>query len=374
LPEEVTEPTEGARVVRPAQGAASRLWEGEVSWLAVVNILLRRRRIIVLVALAVVIVTVLPEYPTKREYTASATFLPRGQQSGMMSRLASQLGFGGAGGEGAASPQFYIDLLRSRSVLGPVVESPLQFRTDSGPTVRTLIDVYGLRRAPPASARRSATGRLAGQIKASVSPKTGVITLNVTAPYPSLAEAVGTKLLEELGRFNREIRQSQASIERRFIELQLVEASAELRSAENRLLAFLQENRSFGAPRLAVDRDRIRRELEMHQQVYTGLRQALVQARRDEVHDTPAITVIEKPEAAPRPNPTDISRKAVLAIIVGLLLGAFLALAYEYLSASKRREIDKYEEFRSLREEALTDLSRPFTPLRRLVRRAGTPG
>ena len=104
--------------------------------------------------------------------------------------------------------------------------------------------------------------------------------------------------------FNLLTRQTRAGAERRFVEARLQEAADSLRLVENRHKAFLQANRDFrNSPQLKFENDRLERDVQFQQQLYTSLAQSFEQARIDEVRNTPVITVLEPPDLPASPDP-----------------------------------------------------------------------
>jgi uncharacterized protein involved in exopolysaccharide biosynthesis len=152
-----------------------------------------------------------------------------------------------------------------------------------------------------------------------------MVVVEVQLREAAVSQAVARALLAQLDTFNLRTRQTQASSERRFTEGRLAEARAELRGAENDLLAFLQSNRDFrSSPQLTFLYDRLTRDVTLKQQVYTTLAQAFEQARIDEVRDTPVITVVEDPMLPARADPMPFARAISGGVVLGLALAVFL--------------------------------------------------
>ena len=68
---------------------------------------------------------------------------------------------------------------------------------------------------------------------------------------------------------------AQLPAELQFVEVQARNTEAGLRSAEDRLQYFLQQNRSVsGSPELSFERDRLQRAVSLQQQLYGNMLQA----------------------------------------------------------------------------------------------------
>lgn len=341
----------------------------DVTALDIVNVLLYHRWLIIAITVVLAAIGLALGLSTPRTYTATSTFMPHGRRPmGAGTGLAAQLGLSLGQSEGEQSPQFYADLLRSREILLAVVEAryPSPESPDQG---RTLVQIYGTGGPTQEYRRRQTAEQLKSAINTPISARTGVIGLEVTTHDPALSAAVAKKLLDELVRFNSERRQSQAVAERQFTQQRLSQAAAELRRAEDRLQAFLQQNREFGgSQRLGMEQDRLTRDVTMRQSIYTSLAQAFEQAKIEEVRDSPVLTVIEAPLAPLLPDPRGALRKAITFFMLGLFLGVVIAFVREYMVRSRRRSTDASREFARLRREALDDLLHPWRPVARAVR------
>ena len=351
----------------PPDGAS---WSSQrTSVFALFSDVLRRRVWVVRAVLVTVVAAVLLTVLRPRTYTSSATFLPQSRRGGSsLSGLAAQLGLSVPNGDAMQSPQFYVDLLRSRPILHAAVDTRYAFTTDSGAVHGTLADVYAVPAGRPAARRDAAARRLSDDMEVTSSTRTGVITLKVEARDPQLAQQVVARLIALLNEYNVRTRKSQATAERAFTEQRLDDARAELRRAENRLQDFLVQNREFRrAPTLAFDYDRLSRDLSFRQQTYAALAQAYEQARIEEVRDTPVISVVEEPELPIRPDPRGTVRNVLLGTFAGLLLGALAAIVAAHLDRLRASRSADFLEFSRLRGETVRGLRYPHRAIARLL-------
>jgi tyrosine-protein kinase Etk/Wzc len=351
--------------------------EDEVSFLAIANVLLRHRQLVLgsallVFALVVGIILLLP-----RSYTSESSFMPQTRtQSGSLTGLAAQFGFALplTATDGGQSPAFYTDLVRSRTILEAVVDSQYEYQGDRGPAKGTLVDFYQSKGKTPALRRDAAIRTLEKDVQATTVQKTGVVNLAVTVRQPALARQINQQLLDLINQFNLRTRQSQAGQERRFTERRMDEVRQDLRAAEDRLQQFLQRNRDIrNSPNLTFEADRLQREVTMQQQVFTTLAQAYEQAKIEEVRDTPVITVVERPEVPVRPDRRGLIGKGLLALLLGLVLGAGLAFAKSFAANSDRLASSEAAEFAVLRRQAAGELLWPWKPLAQLLRRRRAP-
>jgi uncharacterized protein involved in exopolysaccharide biosynthesis len=349
---------------------------GEVSLLAVVNVLLRHRGLVIGTAVALATVVCAVTFLVPRTYTSHATLTPQTRRpTAGLSGLAAQFGFSLPIPDGGQSPAFYADLLTSRQILGAVVDTRFEFSADTGAVRGTLVQIYRSTGRTPALRRDNAILRLGKSVDATTVQKTGVIDLAVTERNPVQAKLESDRFIELLNQYNLQTRQTQAGAERRFTEQRLEEVRRDLRGAEDRLQAFLQRNRDYrNSPELNFQQDRLQREVTLQQQLFTTLAESFEQAKIEEVRDTPVITVVEAPEAPVRPDPRGLLRNGLLALIAGALLGLALAIGRSYTVNARSLRLDEATEFDRLRREAMADLVRPWRPIGRAFRRSADPG
>ncbi len=333
----------------------------ELSLLGIVNVLLRHRRIViglpvVLAFLVVGVGLVLP-----RTWTAKATFMPQ-SNAGSLSRLAglaAQLGVNVPTEDPGQSPEFYAELVGSDPILREAVTTEYRV-VDGGDTVRAdLITLYKMGQSTPELRREEAVKLLREQLVVSTGLKTSVVRLAARARTPELAQQIADRLLGLVNTFDLEKRRSQATQERTFIEARLEEARENLRTAEDRLQAFLQQNREFrSSAQLSFQHDRLEREVAMRQQLYTSLAEASEKARIEEVRNTPVITIIEAPLVPARPDSRRLALKGLLALLVGGLAAVGFAFGRELARATQAADPTEAQHLRRLGAEALGDLRR----------------
>lgn len=267
-----------------------------------------------------------------RSWTASATFMPQGDQLQLSSSLASLAGqFGvslGAPSASAPGPQFYVELARSREVLGSVATRSYSVADTLGLIFNRTLDgsIAELLKLEP---RRTHLQTFAAiewlkerGVSATASLDVGVVRLSATTKWPDLSLAIVNGVLDEVSRFNQETRQSEAAAERRFVGDRMAAAELELRAAERDLQDFLRGNRMFQAsPELLFEHDRLQRNVQMRQGVFTALAQSFEQARISEVRNTPVINIIERPSVAPKPDDIYLAFRLIIALVIGAMSG-----------------------------------------------------
>jgi uncharacterized protein involved in exopolysaccharide biosynthesis len=281
---------------------------------------------------------------------------------GALSGVASQFGIALPGGDLRDPPQFYVSLMRSREVLGRLVELPMDDDGDASTPPRTLVDLVG-ESGPTPEARRARTLRQLNEemLETSVDLRSGVVTFSIRSRSPIVSALLAKALLDAVVRFNDERRQSQAGAERRFTEQRLAEVRSELRDAEDKLASFLQRNRDYrNAPTLVFEFDRLSRDVTLRQQIFTALSQAFEQARIEEVRDTPILTVVDAPSLPAIPEPRQLPIKTLVAFVGVLGVGVVVVLSRAALGLDTSNSPTGANELSTLLTDALLDLRRPW--------------
>lgn len=351
----------------------------EVSLFSVTSTVLRHWRPIVFTALAGFLLGVAFTLLRPKTFTATASFMPQASDLSQLplAGLASQFGFNVPTGGAGESPEFYADLLRSREIIGPIVETTFEYfrksgfplRRDSLPAVATLIELYEIEKESHAQDRLYAIEELQSDISVRADRETSVVTVAVKTKWPHVSEQVLRQMMERVTAFNLESRRSQAAAERAFIEARLAQRQAELREVEDRLQRFLQRNRDYqDSPELVFGHDRIQRDVGLRQQVVASLMESYEQARIEEVRNTPVITMIERPELPVKRNRRGIILNAAVGLVLGAMVGLFTAFGRDFVARSRTAEPEEFATLVSLKNEALADLRRmllPFSKARR---------
>lgn len=260
---------------------------------------------------------------TPRSWTSRTSLTPQQRRANApsgLSGLAAQFGVGVPFADGAQSVFFYAELIRSRELLRDVV---LASYTDRTGAKVSLIPLLKVRDKEELVRIDNAVRLLSLRMTVSADPKTNIVRLSVSLPDAEVSRQVAKGILDRVNRFNLEKRQSQARSERAFAERRVLETKADMEVAENRLQAFMAQNRGFlSSSELKVRQDRLDRELSLRQRLYNTLSESFEQARLEEVRDTPVITVLEAPELAAQPDRRFLALKTVLACVSGSVLAA----------------------------------------------------
>jgi uncharacterized protein involved in exopolysaccharide biosynthesis len=259
--------------------------------------------------------TLLPSYYQSGAAFQAETGSPA-QLSGALAGLASQFANLPLGSQNSA--QFFGDLLTTDAVLRRVVHTAFPWERQQVP----LAAIYGLDGQPAALRESNTVRRLRKAIDVDVNVRTGVVRFTVEARTPELSKALADTLLGALNEANIALRQARAAAERTFTADRAVHARQDLAAAEQSLADFYGRNRVItGSPVLQMEEARLRRAVDMAQQVYVQLRLQEEQAAVQEVRNTPAISVIDPPIVPVRRS----WPRRRTAVLIGLLLGVTVA-------------------------------------------------
>ncbi len=328
--------------------------EAGVRPLEFVNILLRRWRLtlglpIVLAVLSAGLALVIP--PT---FTATTTFVPENEAASQipagLAGLAGQFGIS-IGGGSSQSPQFYVALVKSRSIMQHVLLSRYddpRLNTLPGDST-TLLELLELDAEDPGERVSKGLQRLQRLLTVNSDPQTNIVNIDVKSPYPNIAAEVANRFVALIHEFNTTTRQSQAHAQRIFTDERVAAAEEELRQAEGHLRTFLERNRRWQqSPELVFEQGWLQRRVTIAQEVYLSLRREHESVRIQEVNDTPVITVVDRavpPEQRSSPRRTLM---VILAFTFGTILAAFSAVVLEFLQRLERRGDKDYMELREL--------------------------
>lgn len=329
--------------------AASAERVPSTSLLRLTAALLERWRFIVVLGIVGAVIAAVWSLLATPRFRSRARFALEEQRGlaevGGLAALAGQLGGGTLGG--MRSLQFYAEVLTGPRLLEEIA---LDTFAEPGTGVRKpLVELLGIREETPALTLSSAVDFLqTDAVTTTTNERTGTIGLEVALRDPQLAADVANRLFERLEAFNSESRNSTASARRRFAEREIVRARNELTDVEGELRRFLETNRDgLNSPRLEMTREQLQRRISVLNAVYTRLATELQDARIDEVRDTPAFTLVQRPEPAPYREFPQRTRMT----LIGGVFGAALAILVIAVRASgwSARAIDPagYEALRS---------------------------
>jgi uncharacterized protein involved in exopolysaccharide biosynthesis len=325
----------------------------EISLLALGSVFLRHRMLIAAFALLGAVVAFLFAITGPKVYVSTVTFIPQASQqpTSGLALAASQLGIVVPSANGAWRPSMYIELLGSRELLEPIARDTLTVAEQRNRRF-TVVDLLKIKAPNRGLQTEFAIKQLRSMIVPTEVKTLGGVRVKVATAWPSVSLALANRVVKGINDFNIKTRRSEAGEELRFVEEQAVEAESALRSAEDRLQAFLQSNRVIGSPELSFERDRLQRAVSLRQELQTSWLKSREDARIREVRDIPVITVFEAPRLPLLREPRKSAQKAILGGIVGGILGVLIAFISQMGAAARREHGEDARQFFDLVEEA----------------------
>jgi tyrosine-protein kinase Etk/Wzc len=297
-----------------------------------VNVVLKRRRLIASGVLVAVLLAVIGSGRVKPTFTASAKFLPS-RDPNMSSRMATLVGAGEIKSfEQNVTSEYYGELLQGSDFLARIAKKKYRSREMGGET--DLVRYYGLEGRNDAEKLARTVVKLTKTLKVSVNAKTKVVTLSYSAHEPELAAAIVNDILGELETYSNEMRGFRTRRNREFVEAQLRESQKLLLKAEKDLSDFGRRNvKIAGLPELEAERDRLKRGVTVHEQVYLMLRKQLELVTFEEQEAKATIEIVERAAVPLQKSAPARAAIVVLAALGGLVAFGGLAFVLEAVSS-----------------------------------------
>ena len=309
-------PLDGSGGTSPARGTSEPA-EYNSDLVDLADMLLRQWRLLIMAPLIAGLLGLGISFLIAPTYTAMVAFVPESDTPSSIppgfAGLAGEFGLS-LGREATQSPQFYAAVLTSRELLNRVLLSRYPDPRHEQPAADStrLVDLLARHGNDRADSLHNGRKRLERSISVNVDNRTNIVRLNVESPFPALCADVANRFIDYLNDFNTHTRQSQARARRQFAHQQVIAAGEELREAEEQLKQFYQQNRSWqDAPQLAFEEGRLRRQVEIQQEVYLTLR------REYETHierlnlagSTRFMVVVLLPQTTTEPYAADVELK-----------------------------------------------------------------
>jgi capsule polysaccharide export protein KpsE/RkpR len=278
-------------------------------------------------AVAVIIATVLAFQ--RKEYEAKMTLsvISKNVLIPGAGIAASLLAAGNAGGL-QATPPLIDELAHLDGVMRHVADSPL---TPGGKesVLDRLVKIEGIDSIP----QYLIPDAMRDMIETSIQHETGTITLRVTQRDSGMARIVAQHLVDQVSDAFVSATRAQASQLRRAEDARVDTAARALATQEQRMVDFLQANRTIASFSLAaLEQQRIQRAIQIAQDAYMQAVTDREAARGKELEETPAIVVLDPLPRALAPVP----RHRVLKFAVSIVI-AFLAVVFVIVFRETRR-------------------------------------
>jgi len=220
----------------------------------------------------------------------------------------------------------YPAILKSERILQDALATPLDPAEPGG---RTLYDE--VRDDGVAEEYRLETAVLdlrAHVLRVGLEDETGIVRVVVRARTADVARRANEILLERLADYLATERSARSRENREFVASRRDEAAAALARAEEALREFRVANRQIAhSPDLQLVEGRLVRDVRTDEELFLELTRQLEIARIEEKKSAPILEVLDPPTRHNRPASPKVFLTIGVGLVVGVLAGAFAALA-----------------------------------------------
>lgn len=200
----------------------------------------------------------------------------------------------------------------------------------------------------PSRKEFDAMRQLSKMVSTSVDPENGLMTITLTAQDPELAAELNSAVVRHLTERVRQIRTKKVRSQLEFVENRFQEAEKELEESEERLARFLERNQDPTTASLRFERDRLRRQVNFKEQLYSELQSQVTEARIDLQRRQPVVTIVEDPVVPKYPSSTSGAVLIALSVIGGLFVAVTFILSQVFLFGGTAEEEEKVDEIKAL--------------------------
>jgi uncharacterized protein involved in exopolysaccharide biosynthesis len=305
----------------------------------VISTLWSSRKLIVAIvggatALAIVICLFLPKY-----YRSTTTILPETEKSklgslGGLSDLASLAGVNT--GEGSLV-KLYPIIIKSEAVLRNVLYS--RYRSAAFKDSVNLLEYWEIEASTPGLAYELALKALQDDLEVSMEIKTSVVTISTETKEPQLSADIINKVASELDQFIRTKRRTNASEQRKWIEVRLLEVKRDLEQSENALREFREKNRRVSdSPQLLLEQDRLIRDVQINAALYAELKKQYELIKIEEIKNIPIINIMDPGRPAARKE----RPKRIAIVFTTFLLSLIASVGYVLVANQYKQQIRSF--------------------------------
>jgi uncharacterized protein involved in exopolysaccharide biosynthesis len=268
-----------------------------------------------------------------RRYEASEVLaaMPNTRGVSLAGGLSALLGTGQLGGV-QSTPYFVTKLLLLRGVVTSVAMSRV---SGSDQLVIERIARKPIAAIKPADIEK----RMRKILDAQVDKQTGLITFTVTHRDSALARQIANQVVAAASQTYTDVVRAQATSQRLAQETRVDSAQRQLRNAEGQFVDFLSSNRSYATySGAAVLRQRIERQLNNAQTVYSQAVTDREAAIARELEATPALVIVDPLPKRLLAEPLQAPLKMTLATLLGLMMAGLVLLVRGEFTAPPPRE------------------------------------
>ena len=333
--------------------------ELEIDWMGILSKLLKHWKQIVLIGFIFGCLGVVSALMMKRQYNVTMTLAPESQgRTGNISSITSMLGLGGSvsSGPDAMNISLFPEICQSTPFLASLLDVPLtsyvsekQLEAGVKPMQTTVYKHFSgedkpkkglakwLHREPKdlkpytgvedpteLTPRQAAVVRALGQsISASVDKKTGITTISVITDDRLMSKQLADTVCNRLQAYITAYRTKKATADYEYYVMLADEAHDELVRAQAAYARSVDYDRSVILQSATAQKDRLREEVTLANQIYSQMAQQRELARAKIQEEKPVYAVVQ-PAVLPQ---APMNSRAKRVLIWGFV-GGFLAVAW----------------------------------------------
>jgi len=252
-----------------------------------------RKKILTFTA-AVAVLTLIVNFLSPVYYKATTTILPETEKSklsalGQFAEIAQVSGITIPGSEIA---RLYPILVTSESILRSVIEKTYGSTQFAEPV--NLISYFDVGGSTPAEQMYVALRIMRNLLSVTFDSRTGVVTMNLEMREPQLAADVLNSIVQEMDRFMRQKRITNATEQLKWIDVRLKDVQVELNAAEDTLKSFRERNRKVSdSPQLMLEQERLARRVLLHSTIFVELKKQYELAKIEEIKNIAIVNVLD---------------------------------------------------------------------------------
>ena len=329
-------------------GYPQRFEEDTISVTDILLVLAQQLKIIIITPIILCTLTIIyVTFIAKPVYESTAKIMSStGGRQSQATGLAAQFGINLTAGQ--SEPKWvYTEIIKSRTLARAVIKR--KFDTEKYGPQKTLLQILTFGDRQPDTGlgviEIKAVNNFLSMVEVSEDLKTSIHTVTIIGPEPNFVSELNTVLIEELDKHQRQYNRTKTSETRKFIEERILDTRKDLEEAEEALKIFTNSNRRIeNSPALQLDRQRLAREVSVLTGVFTTLKQQLETTKIDEVKESDYVIVLDPPEKPLHSSWPNKKLMVILAGLLGIALGIFLAFINEFIKSNNdddKKNIDK---------------------------------
>jgi uncharacterized protein involved in exopolysaccharide biosynthesis len=261
-------------------------------------------------------------------YRSSVRLLPVESRapSGLGGLASAAAAFGVSVQTGDNPDANFVDILQSRTIMEPLLNTRFHFIQNSrllrrpeqkDESLFDYLDVANLDRAVKEVGRVVSVNR---------DPKTKILTIEVETRSAELSQRVAQVCVALLENYLKDRNQTRGGYKSTFTEARLVDAKQDLSKAEEALREFLDKNRNYQTsldPAIRIRGLHLEMELRLRQQLVSTLSVSYEQALIDKTNDMPILNILD-PGNLPLEKSGPARGKTAVTLAIMAALGVFL--------------------------------------------------